>query len=158
MQLVKDLEESSLYLLDSGDFGLAKTTLERPQLMRLFPTADNKATLNSWQAEEFESSAKVYLTKPKTGEYVLGMVVLSPVKFDGKQFQSVAFSFDRCIAGRKHALSSLKAVAESVSLDGSVFLVGPSMANSERAAKSFGDKFDREATVNSVPCKVFTLA
>jgi len=86
------------------------------------------------------------------------MVAISHATLDGSSERVLSYAFDRCIDGRDWALRSIRAIAETEDLRGTVVLIGPSMTNSERVAKVLGYVFEREITLDEVGYRLMRFA
>jgi hypothetical protein len=149
--------ESSVELtkLAPGDAETLSSVVSRSQIMRFWPPKRSSAELSEWLGN---GSVSAWLNHSLESGYGIGMVAISHATLDGSSERVLSYAFDRCIDGRDWALRSIRALAETEDLRGTVVLIGPSMTNSERVAKALGYVFEREITLDEVGYRLMRFA
>lgn len=128
--------------------------LRRPQLMRFRPTMNNRELSDAWAATWLESAGATYICQAVSQELPLGLLSVKSEIIDESPTQTLSFAFDRCLEGRALAGQSLTVLAASGDLDECHFLVGPSMVNSERTARSIGFRDVGGTVLDGTNCKI----
>lgn len=154
MKVLEDAESFSLWLLGPEDLDAVVEVLERPQTMRMGAIGGSRDAIASWISSGDSSDRKVMLAKGKPDGYLGGLVILESKLIDGVSTRTLAYSFDRCIEGRNWAIQCIQIAAKHNSLDDTVCLIGPSMANSERVAKALGYTPNVTTDIDGISYKV----
>ncbi len=155
MTLHKNLGDISLFLLGPEDAGVAWQVLRRSQVMRIVPAIENRDAVVDWLEQGTKAGNVILLSQDNANDYPLGLVCIGSRMLNRVSTRVLAYSFDRCIAGRDRALQSIRTVEESFSLVDSVCLFGPAMANSERVAKALGFILDSVIQDNAIDFKLY---
>ena len=126
--------------------------ISRPHMMRFWPPIRNTAEAANWLSN---GSVCAWLNTALETGFGLGMVSIADSEIDGRPERVLSYAFDRCLAGRAWAVASIRTLAVEHGLGGTVCLIGPAMANSERVAKALGFIFEREIDLLGVSYRLF---
>ena len=151
------LEEISVLEIEAADTAIIASILSRPQLMRLNSGLHNRDFLKLILDRGLMTSDRLFACQENGNGYYLGLILIESRMILGEQTTVLSFAFDRCVAGRARAIEGIAALRQAIDLNGSVCLIGPSMANSERAAKALGYLPANEFVLDNIPYKVLRL-
>ena len=155
MTLKRNESSVELSKLSPADADTLWAVVSRPQIMRFWPPKRSSAELSEWLGDE---SVSAWLNLSLESGYGIGMVAISDTDLNGEPARVLSYAFDRCIDGRNWASESIRAVGELADLHGTVVLIGPAMANSERVAKVLGYVFEREIILDGVSYRQMKFA
>lgn len=140
MRALTQIGDSTLFEIDPEATAIAWGILRRPQTMRIVPQPESEQDLRLRIHQAKANGGGAYVVLGDENQYPGGVILFEQLEVNGRPTSTLAFSFDRCVAGREWAERCLTWLNDTHPLVDRTVLIGTSMANSERLAKQLGLK------------------